>query len=125
MSANYWASTQWYVSLRMLLLRTERRLIHLALRNDDSNNWLLDRPQLELARKEDLKYASRLECTAIGIFFSNSESPLRPSDGFRLLMLTVIHTLSLSHLGNPDVSCNLTPTPPLPQCSQQYASGSP
>lgn len=38
---------------------------------DDSNNWLLDRPQLELARKEDVKYATRLECAAIGIFFSN------------------------------------------------------
>ncbi|EST06807.1 Cyclin, N-terminal [Kalmanozyma brasiliensis GHG001] len=46
MSANYWASTQ-------------------------CNNWLLDRPQLELARKEDLKYATALECAAIGIFFSN------------------------------------------------------
>ncbi|SJX66510.1 related to SSN8-DNA-directed RNA polymerase II holoenzyme and SRB subcomplex subunit, cyclin C homolog [Sporisorium reilianum f. sp. reilianum] len=46
MSANYWASTQ-------------------------CNNWLLDRPQLELARKEDLQHATRLECAAIGIFFSN------------------------------------------------------
>ncbi|TKY87017.1 hypothetical protein EX895_003694 [Sporisorium graminicola] len=46
MSANYWASTQ-------------------------CNNWLLDRPQLELARKEDLKYATRIECAALGVFFSN------------------------------------------------------
>ncbi|SNX87970.1 related to SSN8 - DNA-directed RNA polymerase II holoenzyme and SRB subcomplex subunit, cyclin C homolog [Melanopsichium pennsylvanicum] len=46
MSANYWASTQ-------------------------CNNWLLDRPQLQLARKQDLKYASSLECAALGVFFSN------------------------------------------------------
>ncbi|SPO31430.1 related to SSN8 - DNA-directed RNA polymerase II holoenzyme and SRB subcomplex subunit, cyclin C homolog [Ustilago trichophora] len=46
MSANYWASTQ-------------------------CNNWLLDRPQLELARKEDLRYASTIECAALGVFFSN------------------------------------------------------
>ena len=37
----------------------------------NSNNWLLDRPQLELARKEDLRYATRLQCAAIGVFFSN------------------------------------------------------
>ncbi|PWY98642.1 hypothetical protein BCV70DRAFT_207421 [Testicularia cyperi] len=36
-----------------------------------SNHWLLDRPQLDLARKEDLQYAASLECGAIGIFFSN------------------------------------------------------
>ncbi|KAJ1021770.1 hypothetical protein NDA13_005383 [Ustilago tritici] len=46
MSANYWASTQ-------------------------CNNWLLDRPQLDLARKEDLRYATKLECDAIGVFFCN------------------------------------------------------
>lgn len=38
---------------------------------DCSNNWLLDRPQLELARKEDLRYATRLECDALGVFFGN------------------------------------------------------
>lgn len=38
-----------------------------------SNNWLLDRPQLALARKEDLRHASRLECAAVGVFFANRE----------------------------------------------------
>ncbi len=75
MSANYWASTQWYVPLLALPSRTEKIADAPFPWTDDSNNWLLDRPQLELARKEDLKYASRLECAAIGIFFSNSESP--------------------------------------------------
>ncbi|SPC62193.1 related to SSN8 - DNA-directed RNA polymerase II holoenzyme and SRB subcomplex subunit, cyclin C homolog [Ustilago sp. UG-2017b] len=51
MSANYWASTQ-------------------------CNNWLLDRPQLDLARKEDLGYATKLECDAIGV--KNSFSSVDP-----------------------------------------------
>lgn len=45
----------------------------------NSNNWLLDRPQLELARKEDLRYATRLECAAIGVFLSNRKCIIIPT----------------------------------------------
>lgn len=72
MSANYWASTQWYVSFCTALCTAEADGYRYdAFHCDNSNNWLLDRPQLELARKQDLRYASRIECAALGVFFSN------------------------------------------------------
>lgn len=77
MSANYWASTQWYApspSLQQLASNvfpsTDYPTFSLGLVRV-SNNWLLDRPQLQLARKEDLRYATRIECAALGVFFSN------------------------------------------------------
>ncbi len=49
-----------------------------------SNNWLLDRPQLELARKEDLKYA-----LAQSVPLSECSSPIvSQSDQPELLLAT-------------------------------------